>query len=572
MHVRDPSAEQRTQCLKYAADNISTFEKLTASTTTGKIDMFEELEAAVTSAWLIIEAIPEILTLKKSTFVALEESAPKDSILATNSSSYKSSELISEVLESTKRRVLNTHYYMPPDNMVVELMTDQSTEQGIFPFLVERLKETGVHPYVARKESTGFIFNRLWAAVKRETLMILSEGVSDAKEIDSLWEEMFIKGKALPCKTMDAVGLDTVALIEGHYITERGLPSTHMDYLKANYLDHGKLGNKSGAGGLYPPHSEFGDANEANPTILVLDSGLAQTTPGANTGEILEIKVNSKQCKVRIGNQSLPDGIAVDSELQRMFWTNMGTPGKLDGAVFSAKLDGSDVQTLVPKGKINTPKQLCLDSASKKVYFSDREGCAVYRVDYDGSELELLIKTGNSVSDPTGAASIADWCVGVAISRVHERLYWTEKGQSKGSQGRIFSACLSIPEGYTAKSREDIALILSNLPEPIDLELDEDNTHLYWTDRGELPWGNSLNRVDLDNTGLSVLVNKASSANSFVIARHFNEAIGLKLDQKHSKIYVADLGGSIYSCNLDGSKKQTVYSDETRAFTGIALV
>jgi 3-hydroxyacyl-CoA dehydrogenase len=233
------------------------YEEMATSSRTGRVEAFEELEAAVANAWLVIEAVPEKLDLKISTFALLEEKAPLDCILATNSSSYKSSEMVTKISDSTKRRVLNTHYYMPPKNMIVELMTDGFTEEGIFPFMTDRLRETGALPYVARKESTGFIFNRLWAAVKRETLTILSEGVSDPEEIDSLWTEMFIKGKALPCRMMDNVGLDTVALIESHYIAERGLSSEHTtDYLQANYLDQGKLGAKCAKGGLYPPESK----------------------------------------------------------------------------------------------------------------------------------------------------------------------------------------------------------------------------------------------------------------------------------------------------------------------------
>jgi 3-hydroxyacyl-CoA dehydrogenase len=87
--------------------------------------------------------------------------------------------------------------------MIVELMTDGYTDEGIFPFMVGRSKEAATLPYVARKESTGFIFNRLWAAVKRETLTILAEGVSVPEEIDSMWTEMFVKGGATPCKMMD---------------------------------------------------------------------------------------------------------------------------------------------------------------------------------------------------------------------------------------------------------------------------------------------------------------------------------------------------------------------------------
>lgn len=96
------------------------------------------------------------------------------------------------------------HYYMPPRNMVVELMTDGYTADNIFPFLVERSKEAGTLPYVARKESTGFIFNRLWAAIKRETLNILAEGVSVPEEIDSMWNTMFNKGGSGPCRMMDS--------------------------------------------------------------------------------------------------------------------------------------------------------------------------------------------------------------------------------------------------------------------------------------------------------------------------------------------------------------------------------
>lgn len=161
------------------------------------------MEDAVSNAWLVIEAVPEKLELKIATFAELEALAPEDCILASNSSSYKSSEMIEKVSDATKARILNMHYYMPPGCMIVELMTDGYTDEGVFPFMVERSKEAATLPYVARKQSTGFIFNRLWAAVKREVLTILAEGVSVPEEIDSMWTEMFIKPRNLPCKTMD---------------------------------------------------------------------------------------------------------------------------------------------------------------------------------------------------------------------------------------------------------------------------------------------------------------------------------------------------------------------------------
>jgi 3-hydroxyacyl-CoA dehydrogenase/sugar lactone lactonase YvrE len=559
---------------------------LTNAARAGSVQVFEDLEHAVANAWLIIEAVPEKLELKISTFATLEQVAPQDCILATNSSSYKSSEMISKISEATKRRVLNTHYYMPPGNMVVELMTDGFTDSAIFPFLSERFRESGAKPYVARKESTGFIFNRLWAAVKRETLTILSEGVSDPEEIDSLWTEMFIKGGAKPCKTMDQVGLDTVALIESHYIVERGLSTTHTtDFLKTNYLDQGKLGNKSDKGGLYPPKSKEVSSNGATtnghatngtttsePTLIVLDSGLSASEPGNGAGAILQLSTDGSAPKSIISGQTLPDGIAIDHDKQLMFWTNMGEPAEKDGAVYSAKLDGTDKRTVIDIGKINTPKQITLDTPAQKIYFCDREGCTVYRCSYDGSSLEILAKNGGTASYTAGQANAMNWCVGIAVSPSHGKFYWSQKGPSKGGRGRIFCANINTPQGKTAETREDIKCILYGLPEPIDLKVDEKNGRLYWTDRGELPWGNTLNRVDLNDEGLPILEDPTILPSKLVITRGFHEAIGLQVDEKNSRVYVTDLGGGVYSCDLDGKNKKTIYQDDKRAFTGLALL
>lgn len=182
-------------------------------------------------AWLVIEAIPERIELKISTFAELESLAPKDAILASNSSSYRSGEMLERVSDATKTRIMNTHYFMPPSIMIVELMTDGYTEPAILPFMAERQKEAGTLPYTARKESTGFIFNRLWAAIKREVLTILAEGVSIPEEIDDLWKRMFVEGGMGPCQFMDRklthtvpsnAMHDKVALLMWHY--RRGRP------------------------------------------------------------------------------------------------------------------------------------------------------------------------------------------------------------------------------------------------------------------------------------------------------------------------------------------------------------
>lgn len=189
--------------MTYIKENVTMYAEKTGQIP-GHAEEVESLEDAVANAWLVIEAVPEKIQLKIDTFAELAAVAPSDCILASNSSSYKTSEMLCKVPADVRARVLNTHCYMPPTCMIVELMTDGHTGEGIFPFLVERSKEAALIPYVARKESTGFIFNRLWAAVKREVLAILAEGVSVPEEIDSMWKNMFIEGGSMPCAMMDS--------------------------------------------------------------------------------------------------------------------------------------------------------------------------------------------------------------------------------------------------------------------------------------------------------------------------------------------------------------------------------
>ncbi|KAJ5578149.1 uncharacterized protein N7459_007113 [Penicillium hispanicum] len=560
VRIRDPSPEQRAACLAYIEENVASYAEKTGAVP-GTAQATEDLKEAVDKAWLIIEAVPEKLQMKIDTFAELEALAPGDCLLASNSSSFQSSEMLEKVSDLTKTRILNMHYYMPPQCMLVELMTDGHTDEGIFPFLVQRCKDAATLPYVARKQSTGFIFNRLWAAVKRETLTILAEGVSVPEEIDALWTEMFINGKVTPCKMMDGVGLDTVAFIESHYVEERGLsPAKTVDFLNANYIRHGKLGTKSAAGGLYPAEGETSDA----PSLIVLDIGLSSPTPTVTSGSILECSADGKVKRTLVKDQMLPDGVAVDVKRNLLFWTNMGVPGKDDGAVKRLNLTTGVIDTIVAPGAINTPKQVALDSTAEKVYFSDREGCHVYRCGFDGHGLETLVSPSKFPS-PTQVQDAASWCVGIAVIPKLGKFYWTQKGPSKGNQGRIFCADIATPAGQSAASRSDVECILSGLPEPIDLEFDERSSTLYWTDRGELPFGNSLNRVRLDQTG-------RPTAKHEIITRNFNETIGLKIDAKSKSIFVTDLGGSIYRCDLDGKNKSILATDQSRAFTGIAVL
>ncbi|KAF5692411.1 alcohol dehydrogenase [Fusarium denticulatum] len=564
--IRDPSYEQRSAAVEYCNTSMSLYSD---SETRGNVTATENLAEAVAKAWLVIEAVPEKLPLKISTFADLEKLTSNDTILCSNSSSYKSREMIEGLKPQTKRRVLNMHYYMPPDYRVVELMTDGETDESIFPFLYQKLEEIKFHPYIAQKESTGFIYNRLWAAIKREVLNILAEEVSTPEEIEKLWKEMWYAKEKGPVAMMDAVGLDTVSFIEQHYIAERGLPDTPVKFLE-KFIGEGRLGAKSDKGGLLPPGKPVESNHETS--IYFLDIGLSSGNAKdcASAGRVLVGSSDGRPMKTLVSGQRMPDGIDISKSAGKLFWTCMGNPSANDGAVLCCNLDGTDLKEVVPQSLVHTPKQLTVDNKYSKLYFADREGMRIMRCNFDGSDLEVLVQAGDwqvdeHMLDPTR------WCVGIAVSADTGKFYWTQKGPSKGGKGRIFQANIDFQPGEDAKSRTDIEVLFQGLPEPIDLEIDEDEKVLYWTDRGELPDGNTINRVKLSNVTQVTHNGPSKPGTDYeVVARGLHEAIGIKVDSKNRRIFATDLGGSVYQFDMDGGNKKKVY-EGTGAFVGITV-
>ena len=91
-------------------------------------------------------------------------------------------------------------------------------------------------------------------------------------------------------------------------------------------------------------------------------------------------------------------------------------------------------------------------------------------------------------------------------------------------------------------------MFFDRLPEPIDLELDLENRVLYWTDRGDPPRGNTVNRVSID----------AKPQAPEIVLAHLMEGIGISLDVAGDRMFVTDLGGSVYAGRLDGSEHRNI--------------
>ena len=249
VRVFDASAEQGEAGRDYVEQHIAEVRQTLdlRPDRTGRVEVAGDLSRAVDGAWLVIESVPERVDLKIDVFGELDRLAAPDAILATNSSSLPSRLVIDKVRHP--ERVLIMHYQQPPELNAVELMSCGRTDPEIIDALMDRLPDYGLAPFRVRRESDGFIFNRIWAAIKRECLMVVEEGVAGPEDIDEMWR-IFTRPGIPPFRLMDRVGLDVVLAIEEHYADVReGIPEGPRTLLRG-YVEEGRLGTKSG-GGFY---------------------------------------------------------------------------------------------------------------------------------------------------------------------------------------------------------------------------------------------------------------------------------------------------------------------------------
>ena len=280
----------------------------------------------------------------------------------------------------------------------------------------------------------------------------------------------------------------------------------------------------------------------------------------ASGGRIHSANADGSDRKIIVTGCRVPDGIVVDVEAGHIYWTNMGVPNRNDGSIERADLDGQNRVTIIGEGKTFTPKQLHLEKKSRKLYWCDREGMRVMRANLDGSSIETLVDSSNGDAQP--GTDLTKWCVGITVDPDRGQIYWTQKGPDDAGEGRLFRANIDIPNGETAANRTDIEVLFDGLPEPIDLEVDLKNRLLYWTDRGDPPRGNTVNRASMD-------ADFSTHPTSDILLTHLMEGIGIALDFKGNRMFLTDLAGNIFSAKLDGSEKKPLLVAQGN-LTGIA--
>ena len=220
-----------------------------------KVKFCKELEEALRDADIVIEAVPEDLELKRKVFERLDALASQGAILATNSSSIP----ISKIESATARpeKCLNIHFYGLVRGMnMVDIMGGTRTTTETIEAGKAWIRSIGCVPLTVKKEILGFCFNRVWRAIKRETLYMWAEGFVDFRDIDRGW--MIFTGMTQgPFGLMDNIGLDVVYDIEMVYYNESKDPKDHPPEALKAMVDRNELGLKTGKGFYTYPDPEY---------------------------------------------------------------------------------------------------------------------------------------------------------------------------------------------------------------------------------------------------------------------------------------------------------------------------
>lgn len=221
-----------------------------------RLTLAETLRDAVSQADLIIETIPEILEDKRRIWHEIDEIALPHALLTSNSSSFRSSDIGRDV--QRKEKTFNLNFMTPTKDDLVEVMWNSATSDQTKSLALAYLKELNHVPIITQKEIKGFSLNRVWRAIKKESLKLWAEGYITPEELDRAW--MLEWGTPCgPFGLMDRVGLDIVQQIELSYYEESKQEDDLPPPALSDLIAKGNLGEKSGRGFYSYPNPAYQD-------------------------------------------------------------------------------------------------------------------------------------------------------------------------------------------------------------------------------------------------------------------------------------------------------------------------
>lgn len=204
-----------------------------------------EMEDALSTADLVIEAVPELPKLKQAVFTEMDEYAPPHAILGTNTSSLS----IAKIASATQRpdKVIGMHFFNPvPIMELLELVRHDGTSEETISVATQVAVQMGKTPILV-KDIPGFATSRLGVVLGNEAIRMLADGVASAEDIDTAMV-LGYKHPMGPLRLTDLVGLDVrrdiLLNLQRSFNDDRYAPHPLLERM----INEGNLGKKSGQG------------------------------------------------------------------------------------------------------------------------------------------------------------------------------------------------------------------------------------------------------------------------------------------------------------------------------------
>jgi 3-hydroxybutyryl-CoA dehydrogenase len=282
--VYDVNAASLASLRQRIADNLRDMGHDTSAVE--RVFPVEDFGECVTGASVVFEAGPEDLAFKRKTFARLELMAPRDALLASNTSVMPITDIMRDL--QTGDRAMGTHWWNPPYLVpLVEVVKTARTGPDHARRMFELLKGVGKTPAMVEKDVAGFIGNRLQHALWREAIALVEHGICDAETVDIVVKASF--GRRLPVlgplENADLVGLDLTLAIHSTVLpaidaTPGPSPLLH------SLIGAGRLGMKTGHGfRTWTPEQQTQLRRRVLAHLKAMN--LAESAVGANTHQTL---------------------------------------------------------------------------------------------------------------------------------------------------------------------------------------------------------------------------------------------------------------------------------------------
>ena len=211
----------------------------------GRIKGILDLKEAVKDADLVIEAVPEIVSLKIEVWKEVDAAAPDHAILASNTSSIS----ITQMAAVTKKpgKFIGMHFFNPvPVMNLVEIIKGQATDEETVKTIVDVSKKLGKETVLVN-EAPGFAVNRILVPALLEAVFAIQEGVATVEDMDTSIR-LGLNWPMGPLTLLDFVGLDTTLHISDYFVDEFKDSKYRAPTLLRKMVRAGWLGRKSGMG------------------------------------------------------------------------------------------------------------------------------------------------------------------------------------------------------------------------------------------------------------------------------------------------------------------------------------